>query len=251
MYLPTRKPIRSDQVSGLIAACVNARQKLVILALVETGLHPNELTRMEAGDIKWGEGTLRIAGRPTPVTVSPTVLSLFREHFSAGRKVRLGVRQVQRIVRVVAHKAGLNSIVTPDVLQRTWLETSRPSAGFSGRKRERVLEAAADAAMDLILIVDDERRFVDLNRAASDILGHPREAVIGRRIEDFFSEAQGEPVPVAWSTFVVEGEQRGVCELKSWPRKSFEYRAKAHFRRGLHLSILREISRGSLGNGET
>jgi PAS domain-containing protein len=228
-------------VTGLITACVNARQRLVILALVETGLRPNELTRLEEGDINWDEGTLRIAGRPTPVTVSATVLSLLREYSSAGRKVRLGVRQIQRIVRVVAHKAELNSIVTPDVLQRTWLETSNPAGGFSGRRCERVLEAAADSAMDLILIADDERRFVDLNRAASDVLAHPREEIIGRRIEEFFSEAQGELVPAAWSTFVVEGEQRGICELKSTPRKRFEYRAKAHFRRGLHLSILREI----------
>src|SRR4051812_42613664 len=102
--------------------------------------------------------------------------------------------------------------------------------------------------MDLILIADDERRFVDLNRAASDVLGHPREEIIGRRIEDYFSEAQGKPVPTAWNTFVIEGEQRGICELKSTPQKTFEYRAKAHFRRGLHLSILRQIPSGTSRN---
>lgn len=251
MYVPTRKPLRPDQLAGLIAACVNARQRLVILALVETGLRPNELTRLEDGDVNWGEGTLRVAGRLTPVSASPTVLSLLREHFGAGRKMRLGVRQIQRIVRVVARNAGIHSIVTPDVLQRTWQEASNPASGLTGRRRERVLEAAADEAMDLILIVDDERRFVDLNRAASAVLGQPREEVIGRRIEDFFSEAQGEPVPTAWSTFIVDGEQRGICRLKSASPKTFEYRAKAHFRHGLHLSILREIPGGALCDGET
>src|SRR5690242_1658372 len=103
--MPIRKPLRSDRVTGLIAASVNARQTLVILALVETGLSPNELARLEDGDINWKEGTLRIAGRRTGVTISATVLSLLRERFGAGRKMRLGVRQIQRIVRVVAHKA--------------------------------------------------------------------------------------------------------------------------------------------------
>ena len=100
---------------------------------------------------------------------------MLREHFGAGRKVRLGTRQIQRIVRTVASKAGLNNIVTPDVLQRTWLELSSLPGSLARRRRERVLEAAADAAMDVILIVDDERRFVDLNHAAADVLGLPRE----------------------------------------------------------------------------
>lgn len=247
LYVPTRKPLRPHQVAELIAACANARQRLVILALVEAGLHPLELSRLDESDINSEEGTLRVAGRPTRVAASPAVLSMLREHFGTRRKVRLGTRQIQRIVRAVASKAGLDTTVTPDVLQRTWLEMSAPDASLPGRRRQRVLEAAADSAPDVIVIVDDERRFVDLNRAAADVLGLRREEIIGRPIEEFFSEAQGEAVPAAWSTIVVEGEQRGVCELKSVPRKSFEYRAKAHFRRGLHLSILREISRGSLG----
>jgi PAS domain S-box-containing protein len=215
------------------------------------GLLPGELSRLEGSDINWEDGSMRIAGRPMQVAASPGMLPIHREHFGTRRKVRLGIRQIQRIVRAVACKAGLNSLVTPDVLQRTWLELSGPPAGLTGRRRDRVLEAAADAAMDVILIVDDKRCFVDLNHAAADVLGLPREELIGRRIEDFFSEAQGKAVPAAWSTFVVQGDQRGVCELKSVPRKSFEFRAKAHFRRGLHLSILREIPSGSSRkNGE-
>jgi hypothetical protein len=52
----------------------------------------------------------------------------------------------------------------------------------------------------------------------------------------------GKAVPTAWSVFVVEGEQVGLCELISagQPRK-FEYRAKAHFKAGFHVSVLREI----------
>jgi PAS domain S-box-containing protein len=240
LYLSRRKALVPNQVARLIAACANTRHKLVILALVEAGLLPKELSRLEESDINWGDGFLRIAGRPARMAATPGVLSMLREHFGTGRKVRLGTRQIQRIVRTVASKAGLNTTVTPDVLKRTWLELSAPTTSLSGRRRERILEAAPDAAMDVILIVDDERRFVELNRAAADVLGLPREEIIGRRIEDFFSEAQGKAVPAASSRFVVEGEQGGVCELRSGSQKTFEYRAKANFRRGLHVSILRE-----------
>ena len=243
MYQRRRQALNATQVADLIAACPTARQKLVILALVEKGLHPNELSRLEKTDINWEEGSLRIPGRAAAVPASAAVVSLLREHFGTERKkVRLGVRQIQRLVRAVGHAAGLNTAVTPEVLQRTWLETSASATRFSGRKRERVLEAAADAAQDLILVADDERRFVDLNQAAAEVLGLRRDEVLGRRIDEFFSEAQVKPVPTAWSIFVVEGEQRGLCELRSGTPRTFEYRAKAHFRRGLHLSILREVA---------
>ena len=250
MYLRRRKALSSTQVADLITACANTRQKLVVFALAETGLHPSELSRLDRSDINWDEGSLRVAGRPTAVAASPAVLSILREHFGAERKARLGVRQIQRLVRAVGHAAGLDTIVTPEVLQRTWLETSAPPTRSSGRRRERVLEAAADAAQDVILIADDERRFVDLNQAAVEALGLRRDEIIGRPIEDFFSEAQGQAVPDAWSSFAVEGEQRGICELKSGSQKTFEYRAKANFRRGLHVSILREIPMASRTGGE-
>lgn len=108
---------------------------------------------------------------------------------------------------------------------------------------DRVLEGAADAALDLILVADDARRLVDFNRAAAATFGLPRDEVVGRRIEDFFSEAQGEPVSTAWSAFVAEGVQSGVCELVLGNhRRRFEYRARANFAPGLHLSVLRELS---------
>jgi len=106
-----------------------------------------------------------------------------------------------------------------------------------------ILAKAAAAALDVILVVDNERRFVDVNEAAAGILGLPRSEVLGRRVDDFFSEARGEGIPTAWERFVSEGVQFGICELKApGPRRRFEYRAKANFAPGLHLSVLREQS---------
>jgi PAS domain-containing protein len=104
-----------------------------------------------------------------------------------------------------------------------------------------ILGEAAAAALDMILVADDDRRLVDVNEVAADILGLPRYEIVGRRIDEFFSEARGEAIPVAWNNFVSEGVQSGICELKaSGEPRRFEYRAKANFAAGLHLSVLRE-----------
>jgi PAS domain S-box-containing protein len=249
LYTLTRRPLNPAEVAQLITACAAPREKLVILALVETGLRASELSRLEDQDVNWEEGALRLAGRQDPLPVSQVVLGLLRDEFHTEKRLRLGVRQIQRIVRAVVRKAGLSPKVTPDALQRTWLETAGPAETRLGRPRERLLEAAADAALDIVLIADDQRRFVDLNRAAAEVLGLPREKIIGRRIEDFFSEAQGKAVPAAWSAFMVEGEQAGFCQLRSaGAARNFEYRAKAHFKTGFHVSVLREIRRVSQRN---
>lgn len=108
--------------------------------------------------------------------------------------------------------------------------------------RENVLEKAAAASPDIILIADDDRRFIDVNEAACTILGMPRSEIVGRRIDEFFSKTSGETVPSAWERFVAEGAQRGVCELtRPGLRRRFEYRAKSNFAPGLHLSVLREV----------
>ena len=108
--------------------------------------------------------------------------------------------------------------------------------------REGILELAAEAALDLILIADDERRVVELNRAAAKAINLPRSAILGRRIDEFFSEASGQPIPSAWNEFISEGVQCGFCELIFGNRRRiFDYRAKAHFTPGRHLSILREL----------
>jgi PAS domain-containing protein len=104
------------------------------------------------------------------------------------------------------------------------------------------LEAAAMHALDVIMVADDSRRFVDVNEAAAQALGLPREEIIGRRVDEFFSEARGESIPAAWADFMADGVQAGVCKM-SVPGKlrRFAYRAKANFAPGFHLSVLREV----------
>ena len=121
-------------------------------------------------------------------------------------------------------------IATHKCMSMSW---SGPSGG--------ALEAAAMHALDVIMVADDQRRFVDVNEAASVALGLPRDEIIGRSVDDFFLYIQGESVPEAWAAFIADGVQAGVCELISPARRRFEYRAKANFAPGFHLGILREV----------
>ncbi len=106
-----------------------------------------------------------------------------------------------------------------------------------------LLQAAAMAALDVILVADDDRRLVDLNDAAAAAFKMPRHEVVGRRVDEFFSEIRGQTVAEAWTGFIEDGVQCGICELVTadGPR-SFAYRAKANFAPGLHLGVLRSTS---------
>jgi PAS domain-containing protein len=105
-----------------------------------------------------------------------------------------------------------------------------------------LLEKAAQAATEIILISDDDRQFVEVNEAAVTTFGLPRSEIVGRRIDEFFTSAAGEAIAVAWNDFVAKGVKSGICETGApgRPRK-FEFRAKANFAPGLHLSVLREV----------
>ena len=107
-----------------------------------------------------------------------------------------------------------------------------------------LLQAAAMAALDVILVANADRRFVDLNAAAAVAFKMPRNEVVGRRVDEFFSEIRGQTVTDAWSGFIAAGVQCGICELVTpdGPRR-FAYRAKSNFAPGLQLGVLRSTKR--------
>jgi len=120
---------------------------------------------------------------------------------------------------------------------------------FSGAEtrtaRDSGLFAALfEHALDGVLIANDDRKYVDANPAACDLIGRPRDQILGHGIEEFFDLEQDEPVPEAWDAFQREGAQFGTCRVRR-PDGIVRYagfRARANFLPGLHLSILRDIT---------
>ena len=112
---------------------------------------------------------------------------------------------------------------------------------YSAVGSDGVLEKAAMAAIDIILVADDDRQFVEVNEAAADAFGLSRSEIIGRRIDEFFATAGGKRIPAAWNDFIAAGAQSGICEMNAPGRRKFEYQARANFAPGLHLSVLRSV----------
>ena len=222
----------------MLSACGSAREKLIVLALIETGMTAMELSRLTSDNIDWQKGIISTAGTEATGPLSEQFRELLRQHFAAANTLGIGNRQIQRMVRAIGRKAGLSTEVTPDVLRRThpWSSLASPSRSWN---RGAILLEAAKAAIDIIIVADDDRRVVDVNRAASIALGLPHDEIVGRTIDEFFEEANNQSIPLAWAEFLAQGQQCATCRLRNSGQPVFEYRARANFVPGLHLAVLR------------
>jgi PAS domain S-box-containing protein len=120
------------------------------------------------------------------------------------------------------------------------------SAGFlddskHDQKPARLLPEQLDHVPEPILIADNERKYVDVNQAAVKALGGTRETIIGRSIDDYFSQADDQPIPDFWRKFIAAGDLYGTCKLRQPPGSIFVYRCRANVRSGLHVGVLRRI----------
>lgn len=91
-----------------------------------------------------------------------------------------------------------------------------------------------------MLIADDQRRYVDVNRAACLLLRCTREEVLRRSIDDLTPPESRANTAVLWEAFLREGTQSGTFELlmPDGPRLRVDYSATANVEPGRHLSIL-------------
>ena len=90
----------------------------------------------------------------------------------------------------------------------------------------------------------DDREYVDANPAACELLGMPMEELLGCRVEDFVPEGQRDAAREAWGKFLERGRMEGEIVLRradGAPRVA-EFRARAGFLAGRHLSVLRDVT---------
>jgi DNA-binding CsgD family transcriptional regulator len=91
-----------------------------------------------------------------------------------------------------------------------------------------------------MLVVDNERRYVDANRAACLLLRLPREGVLRLRIDDLTPPEFRRNTVELWNAFLREGSQSGTFELlmPDGARLLVDYSATAEVEPGQHLSVL-------------
>ena len=111
-------------------------------------------------------------------------------------------------------------------------------------EQQQRFRALFEAAQDAVLIADDDRRYVEVNPAAGQLLGLPPAELVGRRVEEFVLDVHGGDVDSSWQQFRTTGVQTGECRLRraDGTECHAEYSATTSFLPGLHLSILRDIT---------
>lgn len=119
---------------------------------------------------------------------------------------------------------------------------SRLEAEAALRMREQQLRAIFDGALEAMAIADDSGQYLEVNPAACELFGLPKEQLLLRRIADFaepnFDFGQ------AWAAFLANGVSRGefrLCLLDGTVRE-VEFAASAGFLPNRHLSVLRDIT---------
>src|ERR671922_944374 len=91
-----------------------------------------------------------------------------------------------------------------------------------------------------ILVVDDERRCLEVNLAACRLLGLPRRAALGRTVDDFLTAPMRRRLDHVWRAFREGGGHAGPFELSSQAADSREVNISvtANVLPGRHLLIL-------------
>jgi len=85
----------------------------------------------------------------------------------------------------------------------------------------------AMAALDVILVANDDRRYLDVNDAAAAVMGLSRLEIVGRQVYEFFPEVRGKSSSSRLGGFHCRGSS--TWHLRDDSRRQFEYHAKANF----------------------
>jgi PAS domain S-box-containing protein len=110
------------------------------------------------------------------------------------------------------------------------------------REREKVFQAVFDGALDAMVLVDDERRFLDANPAACELYGCSRADLVGRR-GDEFTEA-GDDVAARRARLHTVGHiaERLTVVRRDGSRRDIDLRVTANILPGMHLATLRDMT---------
>ena len=108
------------------------------------------------------------------------------------------------------------------------------------RHSQATVRAIFENSLDGIVIFERTGICVEANAAASDLMGVPRDELVGRRLCDFCDRGFEE----AWEELSQTDSGRGRCwiQLKDNARRMVDYCFKTNILPGQHLAVLRDIT---------
>jgi PAS domain S-box-containing protein len=122
--------------------------------------------------------------------------------------------------------------------------TERKLAEERLHESEQQFRALFENTLDAILIATDTSEYVGANDAACELFGVSLDELLGAKVEDFVRPEEVHQTRLAWEAFLEQGKQEGEFSLyrPDGEMRSLEFKAKAGFLPGRHLSILRDVT---------
>jgi PAS domain S-box-containing protein len=114
---------------------------------------------------------------------------------------------------------------------------------ITARREANLLFAATfEHSVVPMLVADDERRLVDLNEAATELLGVPHDEALGTLVDDLLDD---QPVDEMWARFLREGTMEAEVSLQrpDGAERRIEFVATANVRPGRHIAVVRDLTR--------
>jgi PAS domain S-box-containing protein len=117
------------------------------------------------------------------------------------------------------------------------------------KERKRQLQEERDRfrsvfndAFDAMVIIDDDRRYIDVNEQATELFGLTREELIGKSIDT--SAPGSSKFKEAWQEIQTSKRDRGTARISrpDGTERLVEYAASADIVPGQHLVILRDVT---------
>jgi PAS domain S-box-containing protein len=163
-----------------------------------------------------------------------------------GDRVRVGLeaREV-RLVKGLAQPRATS--LTPPTTHQQHASVGVLSSHHEKSARATIparLGAVAHASLDALIVLDGERRQLDANRAACRLFGLSREELLGRRLDEFIADADGEPLADQWQTLLRGAADRPTCVLlrEDDSRVTVEIVAVDELSPGSHVCLVRDAN---------
>jgi len=119
------KYITFDEFQSILRVVKKRRDKLILLILFYTGMRVSELVNLKKEDIMLKEGFIRVHGKGGKERIVPIPNFLIKELEEYLREVKeekvfnISTRQIERLVKKYAEKAGIKKKVTPHVFRHS------------------------------------------------------------------------------------------------------------------------------------
>ena len=110
------------------------------------------------------------------------------------------------------------------------------------REANLLFAATFEHSVVPMIVADDERRLVDLNDAAAELLGVSHEEAAALRVDDLLRE---EDVAELWKGFLRDGTWEAEVSLQrpDGSERRIEFVATADVRPGRHIAVVRDLTR--------